>query len=66
MYLDEHGIPRANITNLGDVLWWAVVTITTVGYGDYYPVTTVGRIIAVFMMLSGIGICTSSTVSFSA
>jgi voltage-gated potassium channel Kch len=35
---------------------WAVVTIATVGYGDYYPVTTVGRIIAVFVMLSGIGI----------
>jgi voltage-gated potassium channel len=46
----------ANITNLGDVLWWAVVTITTVGYGDYYPVTAVGRVIAVFVMFSGIGI----------
>lgn len=36
--------------------WWAVVTITTVGYGDYYPVTSVGRIIAVVVMFSGIGI----------
>ncbi len=36
--------------------WWAVVTITTVGYGDYYPVTTIGRIIAVLVMFSGIGI----------
>jgi voltage-gated potassium channel len=53
VYLAEH---TANITNLGDALWWAVVTIATVGYGDYYPVTAVGRIIAVFMMLSGIGI----------
>src|SRR5262249_47887949 len=42
----------ADITKVGDALWWAVVTVATVGYGDYYPVTTFGRIIAV----SGIGI----------
>ena len=48
--------PGANITTIGDALWWGIVTIATVGYGDYYPVTAVGRIIAVFMMLSGIGI----------
>jgi len=56
VYLAEHTHQGANITNLGDALWWAVVTISTVGYGDLYPVTTVGRIIAVFVMLSGIGI----------
>ena len=56
VYLAEHTHQGANITNPGDALWWAVVTIATVGYGDYYPVTAVGRIIAVFMMLSGIGI----------
>jgi voltage-gated potassium channel len=56
VYLAERGNPGANITRLGDALWWAVVTIATVGYGDYYPVTTLGRIIAVFVMLSGIGI----------
>jgi voltage-gated potassium channel len=56
VYLAEHTHPGANITDLGDALWWAVVTIATVGYGDYYPVTAVGRIIAVFVMLSGIGI----------
>jgi len=56
VYLAEHGNPRANITNLGDAFWWAVVTITTVGYGDYYPVTAVGRAIAVIVMFSGIGV----------
>ena len=56
VYLAEYEHQGANITKIGDALWWAVVTITTVGYGDYYPVTTVGRIIAVFIMFSGIGI----------
>jgi voltage-gated potassium channel len=56
VYLAEHEHPGANITTIGDALWWGVVTIATVGYGDYYPVSAVGRIIAIFMMLSGIGI----------
>src|SRR6476620_8140255 len=58
LYLTEHGHTGANITNLNDALWWAVVTISSVGYGDYFPVTIIGRIIAIFMMLSGIGIFT--------
>lgn len=56
VFLAEHEHPGANITKLGDAFWWAVVTLATVGYGDYYPVTLVGRIIAIIMMLSGIGI----------
>ena len=56
VYAVEHGHKGANITNLNDTLWWGIVTITTVGYGDYFPVTIAGRIIAIFMMLSGIGI----------
>ncbi|MBP1933375.1 ion transporter [Ammoniphilus resinae] len=40
----------------GDALWWAIVTMTTVGYGDLAPQTTVGRVIASVLMLSGIGI----------
>jgi voltage-gated potassium channel len=45
-----------NIASGGDALWWSVVTITTVGYGDRYPVTGWGRIVAVFVMVAGIGI----------
>lgn len=56
MYLAEHEHPGANITTLGDALWWAVITITTVGYGDYTPITTIGRVIGTIVMFSGIGI----------
>jgi voltage-gated potassium channel len=45
-----------NITTGGDALWWSFVTITTVGYGDFYPVTPLGRIVGIFVMFSGVGI----------
>ncbi|HEY6571124.1 MAG TPA: ion transporter [Candidatus Limnocylindrales bacterium] len=48
--------PAANITTGGDALWWAVVTITTVGYGDKYPITTLGRLTGVSVMFAGVGI----------
>ncbi len=48
--------PEANITTGGDAVWWAIVTITTVGYGDKYPVTPGGRITAVIVMVAGVGI----------
>jgi voltage-gated potassium channel len=52
----ESKSPDANITTSGDAIWWAIVTITTVGYGDRYPVTLGGRITATFVMFAGVGI----------
>jgi voltage-gated potassium channel len=46
----------ANIHNFGESLWWAIVTVTTVGYGGNYPVTSGGRCVAVVLMLVGIGL----------
>jgi voltage-gated potassium channel len=55
----EHRSPDANITTGGDALWWGIVTLTTVGYGDFYPVTWAGRVTAAFVMISGVGIIAS-------
>jgi voltage-gated potassium channel len=52
----ESQSPDANIHSGGDSLWYSIVTITTVGYGDRYPVTPGGRITAVFIMFMGVGI----------
>ena len=49
-YLAEHRQPGSDFTNLGDGLWWAVITITTVGYDDYTPITTIGRVIGVIVI----------------
>jgi voltage-gated potassium channel len=52
----ERSAKGSNIGSFDDALWWAVVTVTTVGYGDKYPVTAEGRGIATFLMFAGIGI----------
>lgn len=47
--------PESNIKTAEDAIWWAYVTVTTVGYGDKFPVTTEGRIIAAVLMTAGVG-----------
>jgi voltage-gated potassium channel len=54
--LQFEGAPGSNISSAGDAAWWALETITTVGYGDRYPVTAEGRLIAAFLMVFGVGI----------
>lgn len=61
----EAGV-NPNVHSLWDSFWWTVVTITTVGYGDIYPVTTGGRIIAIFLMLGGIATFSAITATISA
>lgn len=61
----ERGHPGANIVTFGDALWWAIVTITTVGYGDRYPVTTEGRFVAVGLMIAGIAMLGVVTAAFA-
>ena len=56
MVQSESRVAEANITTGGYALWWALVTITTVGYGDQYPVGAVGRVIGAVVMFAGVGI----------
>lgn len=52
----ERSSPDASITSASDALWWVFVTITTVGYGDRYPVTNGGRAVAAVVMIAGVGL----------
>jgi voltage-gated potassium channel len=61
----ERGAPGANIENFGDAIWWAFVTVATVGYGDFYPVTGIGRMWAVGLMAGGIAIVGTVTATVS-
>lgn len=61
----ERGQAHASITNFPDALWWACVTIFTVGYGDLYPVSLEGRAIAVILMMSGIAMMSVVTANLA-
>jgi voltage-gated potassium channel len=61
----ERDAQGATIATFGDALWWAVTTVTTVGYGDRYPITTEGRFIAGGLMLAGIALLGVVTASFA-
>ncbi len=61
----ERPAPGSDIRTWGPALWWASVTITTVGYGDYVPVTPEGRVIAVAMMICGIALLGTVTATMA-
>ena len=61
----ERGADGAAITTFGDAIWWACTTMTTVGYGDLYPVTTAGRFIGVGLMIGGIALLGTVTATFA-
>jgi voltage-gated potassium channel len=63
----ERDAPDATLTTFGEAVWWTVTTISTVGYGDRYPVTTEGRVVAAALMVAGIallGVVTASIASW--
>jgi voltage-gated potassium channel len=63
----EQNAPGATIRTFPEAVWWAFVTITTVGYGDYTPVTETGRLVAIGLMISGIallGVVTATIASW--
>jgi voltage-gated potassium channel len=64
--ISERDLVGSNIKNFGDGLWWAITTVTTVGYGDRYPTTTEGRFLAVLLMFVGISLVGVITASVAA
>jgi voltage-gated potassium channel len=64
--ITERGVEGSNIKNFGDGLWWAITTVTTVGYGDRFPITSTGRVLAVCLMLVGISLMGVITASVAA
>jgi voltage-gated potassium channel len=56
IYIVESPNPDASIHNLYDAFWWSIETITTVAYGEYYPITPLGRLISSVLMFAAIGI----------
>jgi voltage-gated potassium channel len=63
MTIFERDADGSNIKNFGDGIWWAFVSVTTVGYGDKYPVTTSGRFLAVALLVLGISLLATITAS---
>ena len=65
VFVAEHNHASSQITSLGDSYWWAMVTMTTVGYGDYAPVTPLGRGVAGALMIFGIAALSITTASIA-
>jgi voltage-gated potassium channel Kch len=64
--ITERSVEGSNIKNFADGFWWAITTVTTVGYGDRYPTTTEGRLLAVMLMFMGISLVGVITASVAA
>jgi voltage-gated potassium channel len=64
--LQVETLPNCNIKTAEDALWWSYTTMTTVGYGDKYPVTTIGRVVAAIVMTIGVGLCGTFTAYIAA
>lgn len=62
----ERFVPGSLVTTPSDAIWWALVTVTSVGYGDVYPVTTEGRLVAGVLIVFGIAMISALTASFAA
>jgi len=56
LWVMESGHPSAALRSWGDAVWWALSTMTTVGYGDFVPVTTAGRFVAAVVMVAGVAV----------
>lgn len=61
----ERRAPDANILTFGDAVWWAITTMTTVGYGDTYPVTPTGRVVGAALMVAGVALLGTVTATFA-
>ena len=64
--ISERSVEGSNIKNFGDGIWWAITTVTTVGYRDRFPTTTEGRLLAVMLMIVGISLVGVITASVAA
>jgi len=65
VYFERHAAGPTAIHGYGDALWWAIVTVTTVGYGDKIPMTGAGRVLATGLMLTGIGLVGALTATIA-
>jgi voltage-gated potassium channel len=56
LFSAEHNSPKGNIHSLSQAIWYSIVTVTTVGYGDHYPVTAWGKFFGGFLVLGSLGL----------